>query len=272
MINSKTDIVSDKFWYDDPMILIAPDRLTEFFPNKSFSLNEKLNSLVRLGLYVSIILILYYKNIKWGSIFLFSILLTYYIHTNNPSSTPQKVPKANVSNVSIEKFDEVDKISNPQIYPSLSVPSVSGSNPFYDNAQIYANVDIEPKETVKTDSKCTEPTTDNPFMNMTMKDYLNYDDTGKIIERPDACNTADPDIKKSIDNKFNNNLFKDVNDVFGKFNSERQYYTMPWTDIIPDINGDFKNWLYKTPKTCKEDQDYCLLYEDIRSKRPVINE
>jgi hypothetical protein len=264
MINSKTDIVSDKFWYDDPMILIAANRLTEFFPNKSFSLNEKLNSLVRMGLYVSIILILYYKNIKWGSIFLFSILLTYYIHTNNPE------PKANVT---IEKFDEVDevnKISNPQIYPSS--PSVPGSNPFYDNAQIYANIDLEQKETVKTDSKCTEPTIDNPFMNMTMKDYLNYDDSGKIIERPDACDTADPAIKKSIDNTFNNNLFKDVNDVFGKFNSERQYYTMPWTDIIPDINGDFKNWLYKTPKTCKEDQDYCLLYEDIRSKRPVVNE
>ena len=48
MINSQTDMVSDKFWYDDPTILIASDRLTEFFPHKSFSLNEKLNSLVRL--------------------------------------------------------------------------------------------------------------------------------------------------------------------------------------------------------------------------------
>jgi len=273
MTNSQTDMVSDKFWYDDPTILIAPDRLTEFFPNKSFSLNEKLNSLVRLGLYVSIVLIFYYKDIKWSSIFMFSILLTYYIHTNKPSSPPQKVSNVNVSNVSIEKFDAVDHIKNPQISQPISIPSVPGSNPFYDNVQIYANADVEQKEsTITTDSKCTKPTTDNPFMNMTMRDYLNYDDSGKIIERPDACDTADPDIKKSIDNKFNNNLFKDVNDVFGKFNSERQYYTMPWTDIIPDINGDFKNWLYKTPKTCKEDQDYCLLYEDIRAKRPVTNE
>ena len=56
---------SDKFWFDDPSILISPDRLTEFFPNKSFSLNEKLNSLARLGMYVSIVLVLHDKNVKW---------------------------------------------------------------------------------------------------------------------------------------------------------------------------------------------------------------
>lgn len=31
MEHSTIDIVSDKFWYEDPTILVSPDRLTEFF-------------------------------------------------------------------------------------------------------------------------------------------------------------------------------------------------------------------------------------------------
>ena len=68
------DKISDEFWYDNPEVLLLSDKLTEFFPHKSFSLNEKLNSIVRLSLYISIVLIFYYKNIKWGSIFIFILL------------------------------------------------------------------------------------------------------------------------------------------------------------------------------------------------------
>jgi len=53
-------------------------------------------------------------------------------------------------------------------------------------------------------------------------------------------------------------------------NSQRQFYTMPWTSSIPDPKGEFKNWLYKSPKTCKENSDFCLKYEDVRQKAPVF--
>ncbi len=52
-------------------------------------------------------------------------------------------------------------------------------------------------------------------------------------------------------------------------NSQRQFFTMPWT-TIPNAQNEFAKWLYLNPKTCKEDQDYCLKYEDIRAKRPVV--
>jgi hypothetical protein len=72
-----------------------------------------------------------------------------------------------------------------------------------------------------------------------------------------------------MDEMFNHNLFKDVNDVFGKMNSQRQFYTMPNT-TIPNAQDDFAKWLYANPKTCKEDQEFCLRYEDVRAKRPVF--
>jgi hypothetical protein len=44
---------------------------------------------------------------------------------------------------------------------------------------------------------------------------------------------------------------------------------MPWT-TIPNKQDEFARWLYLSPKTCKEDQDYCLRYEDIRTKRFIM--
>jgi hypothetical protein len=128
------------------------------------------------------------------------------------------------------------------------------------------NIEIESFEA----GSCTKPTLDNPFMNVTMKDYLNIDpETNVTVDRPKACDISDETIKKSMDDMFNNNLFKDVNDVFGKMNSQRQFYTMPNTQI-PNAQDDFAKWLYMNPKTCKEDQNFCLKYEDVRAKRPIF--
>lgn len=126
-------------------------------------------------------------------------------------------------------------------------------------------------EKLENENTCSQPTLENPFMNFTMQDYLNMSN-GKIIEKPKACDINEPEIKKQSDIYFNNNLYRDVDDVFGKMNSQRQFFTMPWTTIPPDADGDFKNWLYNNPKTCKEDQDSCYRYEDLRSNRFVFPE
>jgi hypothetical protein len=54
-------------------------------------------------------------------------------------------------------------------------------------------------------------------------------------------------------------------------NSQRNYFTMPWT-TIPNDQEKFANWLYKNPDTCKENQDACIgqNYEDLRSNRFVF--
>ena len=225
----------DPFWFSDPSILIKPDRLIEFFPNNDFNLDEKLNSIVRLGMYLSIVFIIYKKDINWISIFIFIVLLTYYIHSNyNPISNqenfeanlnPNEFPNKTKINDTTDKFNEIPK-------------------------------------------NCTKPTLDNPFMNLTMADLLNTQNNGDVKLKPLACDINNPVIKKSIDTKFKNNLFRDINDVFGQFNSQRQFFTMPWTGIIPDSNGDFKNWLYNQPSTCHENPDNCIRgnYEDLRAK------
>ncbi len=115
------------------------------------------------------------------------------------------------------------------------------------------------------ENNCVRPTRQNPFMNATMGDYLNIKD-GKIVDRGPACDVTDPAIKKDMDEKFRHNLYTDVNDIFGKYNSQRQFYTMPST-TIPNDQEKFAKWLYgDMGETCKENGDYCNRYEDLRYK------
>lgn len=205
--------VNDAIWYKDVSILFNKDRLAEFFPSSDQSLEERLNAITRLGIYIAILLAAYHRETNYLYIGIFVCIGTYFIYSTLPDT--------------------------------------------------FANNSIE-----SLTNDCTEPTIDNPFMNATMKDYMNIDESGKIVDRPQACDMNDPDVKLKADEYFDNNLYKNIDDVFGKMNSQRQFYSMPST-TIPNKQDEFANWLYKTPPTCKEDQN-CLRYEDLRSKGPVM--
>lgn len=88
---------------------------------------------------------------------------------------------------------------------------------------------------------CQVPTMNNPFMNVLMTDPPSRDGACKYTET----------TKEQIESAFNSNLYQDVNDVYGRNNSQRQYYTMPAT-TVPNDQEKFANWLYKTEPTCKE--------------------
>ena len=61
--------------------------------------------------------------------------------------------------------------------------------------------------------------------------------------------------------------------MFGKLNSQRNFYTTPST-TIPNDRESFQKWLYNTPQTCKENQEFCnsLNYENLRSNRFIFPE
>ncbi len=118
------------------------------------------------------------------------------------------------------------------------------------------------EELEKIEEKCIAPTKNNPFMNVLMSDYTEQP------ERPEACNIKKEEIKESAEENFNHNLYRDVSDVWNKTHSQRQFYTMPNTQI-PNKQKEFAEWLYKTDKTCKEDPKQCIRFEDIRTNRPI---
>jgi hypothetical protein len=92
----------------------------------------------------------------------------------------------------------------------------------------------------------TKPTARNPFMNI-LVDELKYNPN-----RASAEDVNDPLVKTQLDDFFRVQWSSDPTDVFGKSQSQRQFYTMPSTSI-PNDQGSYQNWLYKIPgKTCKE--------------------
>lgn len=92
----------------------------------------------------------------------------------------------------------------------------------------------------------TRPTTGNPFMNVLI-DEIMFNPT-----RGPAQSATDPRNQVILDDYFRIQWSSDPTDVFGRSQSQRQFYTMPSTSI-PNDQGSFQNWLYLIPgKTCKE--------------------
>lgn len=113
---------------------------------------------------------------------------------------------------------------------------------------------------------CTRPNYDNPFMNPNVTQYSDPDET---IELPEACNSFDEDISDDMKIGFNHGLFQNIDELYDRVNSQRQFYTVPNT-TIPNNQKEFGEWLYKVPAfiNCKEKQGIgCLRYEDLRFKR-----
>ena len=95
-------------------------------------------------------------------------------------------------------------------------------------------------------SNVTYPSGKNPFMNVLL-DEIKYNPT-----RAPAASVLDPSVNVTLADFFKTQFVNDPTDVFGKTQSQRQFYTMPSTSV-PNDQGSYQDWLYKIPgKTCKE--------------------
>jgi len=108
---------------------------------------------------------------------------------------------------------------------------------------------------IENDKYIRKPTIDNPFMNaniVTKEDPNNVND-----------NIFDSDVSKKMNNLYYDRLIRDIGDVYETSHSQRQFYTMPSTSI-PNSQDDYAKWLYGNVPSCKDNQRYCLQYEDPR--------
>lgn len=218
---------TDIFWINNPLILLKT--YLNFIPTKTMTINQKYNSLTLFAIYFLVLIIIFRKPLYWiyfPIIFIMIIVMLYMIN---------------------------DKKTNENFDPIIETGYVDS-----DNNIRFSRVTGQPTHGEGVSYSCRKPTNDNPFMNPPITDFN--------TDAPAACNSDDENIKNTITKAFNNNLYMDIDDVFDKTNSQRQFYTVPNT-AIPNNQGDFANWLYKAPVTCKEDQEQCLRYEDLRFKR-----
>ena len=198
-------MIKTPFWYTEPSILFSGDNITEIFPSKRFDIIRKLNAIVRLSIYYTIIMYLIRKDQKYFLIPLIIMGITWMIWYKQEDIQTDKLMKESINN----KIDDLVKIND------LS-------------------------------TECRVPNKDNPFMNPPLIDYS----SGK--SSPKSCPSYNnKGVRRRVEELFNEDLYRDANDIFGKNNSQRQFYTVPGNNI-PNDQGSFSQWLYGTPPTCKE--------------------
>lgn len=95
--------------------------------------------------------------------------------------------------------------------------------------------------------ECVKPTSENPFMNVLITDLM----PGSKRDHKEACNVDNKKIEKSMKEKYDEKLYRSVDDIFMNDGGDRQFYTMPVTDIVNDQTG-FAKWLYDRGPTCKQ--------------------
>lgn len=205
----------DKFWLDDPMVLIKEGNLFTVWPSENMSKNEKLNTLSRLVIYITLI----------GFIFTYSfkilvsgiVTLGVFVFLHHASKDNGKETFCNVDNVT-------NFYNTPDVRMQFTMPN--DQNPTM-------NVML-PEIKDNPDRKMAAPSY-NPLIskeiNNSTKDMIvnNFDKTENIRDK----------------------LFNNLGDNYQFEQSMRNFYATANT-TIPNSQADFAQFCYGDMISCKE--------------------
>lgn len=215
----KQDKLVDVFWINQPSLLF--DDLCTFYPNNSLSKVDQLNAFSRLIIYFSIITYIITGRILFIFVGIIGLIVIVQLYYNL---------------LNYNQNDKTEQYTN------------------YDNIRKVNKLPDDYKFIVDSkNTACQAPTIDNPFMNRQLTD---------ITDNPNrlrSCNISNPVIKDEVNNMFKFNLFQNIDDIWDKHNSQRQYYSMPDSQI-PNDRESFAKWCYdngnystKENYVCKSD-------------------
>jgi hypothetical protein len=215
-------------WYNNPIILFK--NLDQFFPYNDLKYSEKINSIARLAVYLIIIINVMSLKKEWYIVALGLLILSYYYSIKNHH---------------------------------LIINDDLNNNVFQQN-NIYKNTPnkVIIKNTINNQEEfieCSKPTINNPFMNYTLGEQ--YNSNKNKSKRYPACSYED--VKVDMRNKFRSTINTDLTDVWGQYISDRNFYTMPNTDIVNN-QVEFAKWCYSSIDSgeCKTYGSNCIKYRD----------
>lgn len=289
--------MNDKFWTEDPSVLLKKYYI--IIPTKSMSRIEQLNTVSRFIIYFIILCVVFNTDtniIIYLLVGLILIIMFFYIYISDPIGikndmleettklSEKFVSQDNICNNCSENFELnkpavtlYDSVKN-KVFKGNSIPNKTfinesgyiDSDGNYKIGPDYSEINYEDynkqqkekkqkkisweknQEYIKNTSR--KPTVDNPFTNIVFSDYL---DSGNLAE---PCNIDDDDVPNQMQNLYNSSIYRNLEDVWERENSQRIFYTVP-IQTVPNSQTDFANWLYKTGPSCKDNTQYCTYYE-----------
>lgn len=206
----------DVFWTKDPTILFDVDNINKIIPKEGMTMNEKLNSLSRGIILLTIIVFIFIKKytaVVSGVITLLVICIF------------QTIYQRKSMNNRIEGFSEEMFYKNKK-------------NQYYQ-----PTVDNPAMNILLTEIN------DNPHRNAASPAYLSEVDQ-KMNDSVKSRVSTSTFNDKTIDQK----LFKDLGDSWGFEQSMRQFFTNPIT-TIPNDQESYAKFLYGDMPSCKEGND-----------------
>ena len=205
---------SDCFWVNDLSVLYRNSNFVKIIPSTEMSKTEKLNAIARFCVMIIIVLLIVERSSNWIYIAALVVLITIVIHV----STKKKYERYDRNNYDNEKV-QVGRLDK--------------------NGKVSFNDNDNDTQSLDSIHSCKSPTRDNPYMNGDVEEIGKY--------TPVACNADDEDIKSQVEDAFNENLYKNMTDLFELKNSERQFYTVPVPNGVPDT-VKFAKWVYGSKK------------------------
>ena len=186
------------FWIKQPTILLKNKYIFDIVPNKNMDFNEKLNSISRLIIILTIIGYLITKNeliILLGIISIISIIVLFYFKTNK----------------AIHRL-----INNRENFENLTQKEINDANlvtPTTENPMMNVLLtDIKDKPTRNSAAPSANP----------------------IIQQDINKETENITKKNFNDDSIDKKLYRDLGDSMNLDMSMRQFYTMPNTQIAND--------------------------------------
>jgi len=229
------------FWSNDFTILFNKDYIFELWPSNKMTYEQKLNSITRLIVLLTILGFIFTMNIKLlfiGIITISVIFVLFNISKNNHTK---------------ESFENNDN---------------SKCENLLDNKGVIINPETL-QQHLKTDFKTTNYK--NPFSNVLLTDIgddplrnaappafnpVVYEDITKSVKK--MVQNLNPDIKNT-----NKQLFGDLGENFYLDQSNRNFYSTANTRVAND-QGAFAQFLYGDMPSCRDGNAFACVQDNIR--------
>jgi len=234
--------IQSTFWINNPAVLFHKSKINQLWPDKSFTSDEKLNSITRLVILLTILGYLVTRKMSvlvTGIVTISVVVFLYYVQK---SKNMNKNLKDSVKSVFQEGF------SNSKVYEKMkpSFTSPTKKNPAMN--VLLTEINDNPNRKAAA-----------PSFNPSVEKEMN-EETQKFITGNDgAFNENDTDKQ----NKLNEKIFKDLGDSFDFDQSMRHFYATPNTKI-PNDQKSFAEFLYGDMVSCKEGHELACIRHNPR--------
>lgn len=235
------------FWSNNPSILFNTEDLTKIWPTSNMTLEEKLNSISRIVIYISILGFLFTMNINFLLVCIVTLALIYLFYKLRKNNIIQSLQDG-FTNKYPNQFLKKEYINNQNQYITnpVTLESILSEN-YYPVTKKNPLGNVLLTDIMDNPNKKPAPPSFNPDV---------YEDITRNSKK--TVQYLNPGIKNT-----NKQLFGDLAQNFEFDWSMWNFYSMPNTRVTND-QGSYAEYLYGNMPSCKDGNAFACVQDNLR--------